>query len=422
VANHHRDIFDVLAAAGIERTRGKMICPHCEKRAITANQTKGVATCWGCQVRWSVNNAVTPPAFDWAIQLVSDVATACMEDIESSQEAKDWLRHRGLPVSDINWLIDNDLGTVPDYLDIQTISKSAKQLWAEDRQIRMAEVASLRTRANIVKGKEGRADAAKAERIEKFVADEDLAIDHVISNVLPLLTRPEWRDALVYVYRDADGNPCSLNVRQYQSEPEERKVMRVQPRANKRGVFGVTDAQYDQGECWQGRIPPLTIVEGEHNMLSLRAFTHRWGYGWYIPVVAIGGKTGVDVTAIKALTGNQDPLVIHDNDTINPKTGLPGGYELVDAISTEIYCNVTTTPGRHQGSRRLHQAQSQSEADTVLRGGVCRTHLHADQDLHDRRPGRCETLGEGHRGQRSPDRRHRHRRLRRQASDQDLQR
>ena len=42
----HSSIYDVLALAGIERTRGKMICPRCQAKKVTASELRGIATCW----------------------------------------------------------------------------------------------------------------------------------------------------------------------------------------------------------------------------------------------------------------------------------------------------------------------------------------------------------------------------------------
>ena len=343
MANHMRDILDVLAAAGVELARGKMVCPKCEARKLTANSTKGIAKCWGCGKAWTVKGATTPPELDWATHIVSTIAGECQDHLPKCQIALDWLEHRGLPVEDTRWLSDNDLGAVAWDIDVDAILGGAKILWAKERAQLCTEVDGLRADAKAFTGKRARTLNSDADRKDTVVKDNDAALES-IAKVLPLLRNSAWRDAVVYIYRDAEGNPCSLNLRQIASEPDEREVRRIQPR--RRGVFGAIDAQYEAGDGWKGEVPALTVVEGEHNLLSLRALTCRWNpdYRFSIPVIAIGGKNGADIATVKILTQDDQPLVIYDNDKKDTVTGLPGGYELVDAVSTTMYCRATTTP------------------------------------------------------------------------------
>jgi len=338
-----RDILDVLAAAGVEPAQGKMVCPKCDARKVTANSTKGIAKCWGCGMAWTVKGATTPPELDWATHIVSKIAGECQDHLPHCQIALDWLEHRALPVEDTRWLADNDLGAVPWDIEVDAILAGAKSLWAKERAQLCSEADDLRAAAKSFTGKRARTLNSDADRKDTAVKDNDAALES-IAKVLPLLQNPAWRDAVVYIYRDAEGNPCSLNLRQIASEPDEREVRRIQPR--RRGVFGALDAQYEAGDGWKGNMPTLTVVEGEHNLLSLRALTRRWKpeHRFSIPAIAIGGKMGADNATVKILAQDDQPLVIYDNDKVDPTTGLPGGYELVEAVSTDMYCQAATTP------------------------------------------------------------------------------
>jgi ribosomal protein L37AE/L43A len=338
-----RDILDVLEAAGVDPTRGKMVCPKCDAQKVSANSTKGIAKCWGCGMAWTVKGAVSPPELDWATHIVSTIAGRCKGHLPNCQIALDWLEHRRLPIEDTRWLSDNDLGAVPWDIDVDAILAGAKMLWAKERQQLCTEAEGLRADAKALTGKRARKSKADADRKDAAIKDSDAALES-IAKVLPILQQSAWRDAVVYIYRDAEGNPCSLNLRQIASEPDEREVRRIQPL--RRGVFGVLDALYEAGDGWKGKVPTLTVVEGEHNLLSLRALTGRWNpdYRFSIPVIAIGGKNGADIATVKIIAQDDQPLVIYDNDKVDPTTGWPGGYELVDAVSTSMYCQVTTTP------------------------------------------------------------------------------
>jgi hypothetical protein len=337
-------IYDTLAAAGVERTRGKMICSQCHERKVTASESKGVAKCWGCGTAWTVSGETLSADHDWAAYAIGTIASRCQTHLLQCREALDWLEFRRLPIDDEQWLMEMDLGAVPPSLHIANVVTIARNMHAQGEIARQEKIKLLHTAAAGKGVKERRAAEAKAEVINAAIDADRKEMEHLTKVILPLLQEPAWRNALVYIYRDAEGEPCSLNIRQHNTEPEKREVMRIQPHQRKRGVFGAFDAQYEPGDAWHGRIPSLTVVEGEHNRLSLAAAVRRWGLQYHIPCIAIGGKNGADITCIQTLVAGDEPTVVFDNDKVNQATGLPGGYELVDAVSAKMYCRATTTP------------------------------------------------------------------------------
>jgi ribosomal protein L37AE/L43A len=343
-------IHDVLARAGVEHaqaSRGKMVCPVCKQRKVTASESKGIATCWGCEAHWTVTGEEsTAPDRDWGTYLLTRIASLCLDHLPACIEARDWLDHRLIPTKSWEWLADQDLGAVPPILPIKDLVLAGKQLLQDAIGLLQAKQARTMQAATVIPKdlKLLRAAQRECATIDAAIEKEQKEFEHLTQVILPLLLDSKWRNALVYCYRDEDNQPCSLNIRQYSTEPGERTVMRIQPRPGKRGVFGVGEAQYAVGAAWQEGFPPLTIVEGEHNLLALQAAVRRWGIEYHIPAIAVGGKSGADIACVRALSNGGEPLVIFDNDKPDPVTGMPGGYDLVDAVATQMYCHAATTP------------------------------------------------------------------------------
>jgi hypothetical protein len=337
-------IYDVLARAGIEFARGKMVCSECKERKVTASESKGIAKCWGCGASWTEVAGAIHLDSDWGSYLITKIASRCQDYLSKSIEVQDYLDHRRIPTNNKRWLEDQDIGAVPPLLQIKDIVLAASTLFQEAINRMEAERKELEPEAT----KGTKAVKAKAET-ERFLLQikierETSEFQHCTEKILPLLQNPKWHNAMVYIYRDQNGEPCSLNIRQFSTEPGDRTVMRVQPHAGRRGCFGVGNAQYSPGAAWPKDFPRLIIVEGEHNLLSLQAASEQWGLDYFIPAMAVGGKDGADIDCIAALAGGDEALVIYDNDKPNPLTGKPGGYELVAAVAEQMYCRAATTP------------------------------------------------------------------------------
>jgi len=335
-----RTIEEILETAGVTIRSGKMECPSCGDKKLTASASKGVAKCWGCGRAWTERGDSRTPERDWAAYILTTVAEECQQELLINGGALDWLKSRGLPVDDLTWLEENDLGTLPGNLNLPSIKHHAKQLFDEWRADRHAEIETWKLQ---LKGPNKKSAVAKITAIGEEIIQEESNLANTLEK-LPVLNFSEWDGSLVYVYRDAKGTPMSLNIRNWQEEDEARdkKIMRIQPRPNRRGLFGVTDAVYEPGAYW-GKFGRTLVVEGEHNLLSLRAATRRWGLNYYLPAVAVGGKNGADIKALELLLDGSDPLVIYDNDSVDLATGMPGGYALVEAISEQLYTWVTCT-------------------------------------------------------------------------------
>jgi hypothetical protein len=331
---------------------------------------------------WTVRGEKIPPSADWATHIVSSLAAICIESLPEDTAAKDWLNYRGLPTSDSEWLADQDLGSIPfaSELRLSSIRHRARELYNEQFARESADMADSIKSAKMLGAKAVRAAQADAAVISTRLAEERVSLEHICDYVLPRLERPAWQESVVYVYRDANGTVTSLNIRQYKAEDDtddvvpakplyrggddededeedetqttktskrERKIMRIQPRANRRGLFGVTNGCFNPGVAWGNSAWMPLVVEGEHNLLSLRAklcAPNLTEYPHYLPCVAVGGKNGADVASLEALCGDARPIVIFDNDRIDERTGRPGGYDLVTAVSQRMYCFTTTTP------------------------------------------------------------------------------
>jgi hypothetical protein len=268
-----------------------------------------------------------------------------------------WIAWRGLNDS-YQWLIEHDLGALIEMTqhlpNIMTQGKELYEAWVKGKK---EEQANLERSASAARGKEKvRLNNALNILIEEMSAEQN-AFNHFMNHVLPSLMKPEWNGSCVYIYRDENGVHTSLNIRQFAAEGTDRKnkkVMRVQPRMGKRGLFGVQQALFDVGDGWrpEDRIPEYIVVEGEHNQLALCHASERWAddYKMHLPVVAVGGKQGADLLALKALCGDQQPLVIFDNDNIDPETGCPGGFDLVRDMAKFMYCTACSTADYYSGS------------------------------------------------------------------------
>jgi ribosomal protein L37AE/L43A len=339
-------IKDILARAGIEYARGKkMVCPQCKERKVTASP-KGIAKCWGCGAFWTESTEETSPDSDWAIYLLTKIASKCQTHLLGCIEALDYLDHRQIPINDKRWLLDQDIAAVPPGLKISNWVAMADALLKTAISSQQAIMKKIMQKVlDEHKNSKVYKDALKnCTAMQDKLDRETEEFEHLTQHILPLLLNPKWHNAMVYIYRDQDGQPCSLNIRQFATEPGERTVMRIQPRSGHRGCFGVDNAQYAAGAGWPKGFPALTIVEGEHNLLALQVAVERWGLDYFIPAIAVGGKNGADIACIASLAKGTEPLVVFDNDKLNPETGRPGGYELVDAVADQMYCLATTTP------------------------------------------------------------------------------
>lgn len=340
-----RTIEEILTAAGVTISNGKMECPGCSEKKLTASHRKGVAKCWGCGRAWTERGDSRTPERDWAAHLLTTIAEACQACLPSDPGTLGWLAKRGLPVDDTAWLEENDLGSLPGNLDISLLKHHAKERFNEWHSDKLKELESLKLQLH---GPRKKYAVEQMTSITDLIAEEQANLDNTLER-LPMLNSRDWADSVVYLYRNAVGTPTSLNIRCWSDEDENRKkqVRRLQPRPNQRGLFGVTDALFEPGESWQslshGAAARTIVVEGEHNLLALRAATRRWGVAWYIPGVAMGGKNGADVQALEKLLDGSDPLVVYDNDTIELATGRPAGFALVESIRERLYAWVTCT-------------------------------------------------------------------------------
>ncbi len=179
----------------------------------------------------------------------------------------------------------------------------------------------------------------------------------------------------MFVYRDENGDPISLKLRQHKLEvleavdglikkprdpkahnsdqdtededgkpiwrewkPRERDFITLQPYPGRRGLF---DASLIAGDDWpkEPEVCPIA-VEGEFNRLALVAAAAKWssesGEDYHIPGFAVGGMYGVDVTAIHGLMGDDPFDFWYDNEP--PKPGMscldaPGGFSLIERLA-----------------------------------------------------------------------------------------
>ena len=162
----------------------------------------------------------------------------------------------------------------------------------------------------------------------------------------PLCSDGFWQEALVFILTNTHGQPLSIKIRQYGEEKpgkHEKFIYTLQPLPGRGGVFDFSP--YFSG-VWQGRVSTL-VLEGEFNWLQLQAQAARWGEGYYLPGLAVGGKNSADlITLCQTLDPGERPVVFYDNDAVDPDTGKPGGYALVEAIRQKTPCYAATTPAK----------------------------------------------------------------------------
>jgi hypothetical protein len=362
VAKDKDGIYGVLERAGINTGVKKMLCPHCEHKSITAREDWGFAQCWHCCAKWSVKGDARSEYRDWGAYVVGEIGRLAQDtivshkDCERCSRVENYMWHRNL-TPDWDWLIEHDLGELVGIAThLPAIAKRAEQLFDEWLKEKKAEQAKLEQLRKGLTGKDKKRLNNKLSTIDFETQLEQDAKHHLLEEIFPRLAEPEWNGSAVYIYRDEHGIPTSLNIRQVATEKEDRKnkkLMRVQPRSERRGLFGVRQARLPLGEGWtpEDKVPALIVVEGEHNQLALCRTAEEWMEGdeLHLCVVAMGGKMGADTGTLKEFCKNKDPLVIYDNDAINPETGQPGGFDLVRSINELMYCTVCSTADYDSG-------------------------------------------------------------------------
>ena len=345
------EIYDVLSRAGVVTQTGRMTCPHCAKRNLTASADKGIAKCWSCNRAWTTKFEDEPKtnAWSWDSVLMNKLAEAVKADIEYDQEARMYLVDRKIP-NDLEFFYENDLGTVP--CDMESLVREwlpeARHSAGTEVEPHRAFIAEWSEKVSGLRGEPKKKVLAQLELAESFIEQTKSIFERISAN-MKILANPQWNGALCYVYRDAEGLVSSINVRQYLNEyattdhESERRVIRIQPR--RRGVFGGSSMAFSPGGGWGEDAPSAVIVEGEHNALSLVAAARRWGHEYFLPVIAVGGKNGGDLDCIRSLVAwEEEPLAVYDNDKLDESTGMPGGYSLIESLSTVLFLSVTTTP------------------------------------------------------------------------------
>jgi hypothetical protein len=333
------DIQTILEAAGVTWKRGYMVCPKCGEPKLTAshNPAKVVATCWSCHATFKRRGASSRERGCWGSSLIASIWEQCRRALPESP-AMNWLvETRRLP-NDASWLVGNDLGAVPNYIDIESAISRARARFREDREAAMAAAAEEPQRLKPTKA----IWEFETERFEEFT-----------KTTLPLIGASDWRGAVVMLRRDAYGDAASLNVRQWSVEGADRKdkkIMTLQPTPGHRGVFC---PMMDRGYSWDQKIRRHSIlpviVEGEFNWLALMAQARKWSGTsecYYIPGFAVGGKNGADLNTITKLLDGEVPIVIYDNDEKDWDsfdTPMPGGYSLVVELlkATAVYATTT---------------------------------------------------------------------------------
>jgi hypothetical protein len=162
------------------------------------------------------------------------IAEAAQGDLWNVRGPLPRLHSRGLPIDDIAWLHENDFGTLPGNLPVSRICAKATKLFDEWESDRCAE-------ADAILKKLGRKAKVKVDEINAHIETERDLLEQTCK-FLPALNSDEWVQAVCYIYRDATSTPVSINIRQWQSEDEDRKkkIMRLQPRPNRRDLFGVS--------------------------------------------------------------------------------------------------------------------------------------------------------------------------------------
>jgi hypothetical protein len=333
------DIQTILEASGVTWKSGYMECPKCHQRKLTAshNPAKVVATCWNCHATFKRRGTTSRDRRGWGTVLIDHVWVQCATKLKGSP-AMNWLvETRKLP-NNAAWLINHDVGVVPDYIETASAIRRSRERLKEDMGAALAGAAGEPKRLAPLK------ELWKGE-LEQF--------DEFTKTTFPLIEGKDWRGAVVMLRRDAYGDAASLNIRQWMDEGPDRKdkkIMTLQPIPGKRGVFC---PEMDRGYSWDQNYPENSIlpviVEGEFNWLALQAQALKWSGTadcYYIPGFAVGGKNGADLTTASNLLDGEMPIVIYDNDEVDWgmfDTPKPRGYSLVVDLQkvTSLYAITT---------------------------------------------------------------------------------
>lgn len=217
-----------------------MDCPRCgNKNKITATEQINFAQCWKCGARWSGTDT---GAGNWANRAIEWAAEKCQEYLAESTATRQWLCGKRKLPDDLGWLRAHDLGALPKFLGLGKFAKSLESDLDELAE-RSLESASREEREIL--------------KLEFEVQKDDLKR---FSTTAAKLDDPMWADSVVYIYRDANGLPVSLNVRQHLRETGDgtKYCFRAQPTLGHRGVFcPITEA----GGAWGGDCPRSLLRE-----------------------------------------------------------------------------------------------------------------------------------------------------------------
>jgi hypothetical protein len=250
------------------------------------------------------------------------------EALAESEPSLGWLIGKRMLPDDIKWLLAHDLGAVPNSFESADLIRQAKSHLESDRDEAMESAPNDAVAAKIEKKYD-----EEAKRLETFARSLDKLHD------------PMWQNAVCYIYTDGRDQVVSVNVRQHMLEhpgSSKKIVFRVQPLLGKRGLFCPIPTP---GAGW-GDSSKILITEGEHNWLSLCRLSDEWSSDgrFALSGMAVGGKQGADLTAIKRFCDSERPVLLYDNDKVDPETKRPGGYALVEHVSRVTSMYAITTP------------------------------------------------------------------------------
>jgi hypothetical protein len=328
-----KDIREILESLGVEWSTGYMKCPVCQEQKLTASLKKSVATCWKCGKQWWPGNNKRKAASSWGVSLMNSVAEPCRSYLPESIRTLDWLvKVRKLP-NDPHWLQMNSVGAHPGKLELAPIIAKAKKALDENREQALALTA----------------DEDEFNKVLGFYKEEKGKFEEFVKDTLtPMFAEDHMKGSVVFIYENSHEECLSLNIRSFWREEDKKKAcQRLQPIAGRRGVF--CPFIYN-GSYWDDTAMNTLILEGEVNWLQLRAQTKRWGKVagrdvdyYHQSGMAVGGKNGADTQTIQQFLDNYPPTIIYDNDTKDDDTGIPQGYDLVDAINWKTPCYAVTT-------------------------------------------------------------------------------
>lgn len=326
-----KDIREILEALGLTYKKGYMTCPSCGEQKLTASEKRNVATCWSCGQRWWPGKGQKNAAVSWGTVIVRPLAKLCLGHLAESHRTVEWLSGtRRLGVS-AAWLRHHGVGAHPGPLDLTQVIAEAKCNLREDRQRALAAAA----------------DEKKARGVTAMFEEEAKRLDAFVKDKLqPLFRDSAWKGSAVFVYEDSNGDPISLNVRNFAEERDKRKVCyRLQPVEGRRGVFFPL---MDSASYWDESDVNAVIFEGEVNWLQFMAQWGRWseargGQSFALAGMAVSGKNGADAHTIAKLMDGYPPTVVYDRDALDSDTGKRGGYALVEAVNWKTACYAVTT-------------------------------------------------------------------------------